>query len=289
MLNDNLVQAVALALTPGIGSKTIQRLLAVFSTLDAILCASDDQLQTVQGIGPKTALAIRRIELERVAADLRHFARQGVGVVTWLDADFPGSLAKLDDAPLALFYRGALKASAWTPQAVAIVGTREPSAASIDKAETLAAAFTERGWIVVSGLARGIDSAAHRGALDAGGQTLAVLGSGVNVIYPPENGALARRLLDSGSLLSECHPLAKPSALGLTIRNRIITGLSHAVIIVEAGATSGALHAARRAKGQGRLVCAVPNESAGNLQLLADGALALESVDQVISELSGST
>ncbi len=287
-MSDERIQAVALALTPGIGSKTIRRLLAVFGTLDAILCASDDQLQTVQGIGPKTASAIRRIELERVAADLRHFDQQGVGVVTWLDASFPTALTPLDDAPLALFYRGAVSPLAWTLHAVAIVGTREPSTGSIDQAETLAAGFAERGWIVVSGLARGIDSAAHRGALDAGGPTLAVLGSGVNMIYPPENAVLARRVLDNGSLLSECHPLARPSALGLTIRNRIITGLSRAVIIVEAGATSGALHAARNAKAQGRLVFAIPNGSTGNAQLLTDGALPLEGVDQVISGLSGS-
>lgn len=282
-MHNTHIEAIALALTPGIGTRTIGRLLATFGTFSAILNASLDQLQTVQGIGPKTAAAIRAVDLPRVEADLRRFADQGIHAVTWLDAGYPALLTTLSDAPLVLFYRGTFD-PVGTPT-IAIVGTREPSDDSVQSAERLAAEFAESGWTVVSGMARGIDSAAHRGALLANGRTLAVLGCGVNVVYPPENRDLAHRIVNNGAILSECHPAVKPAPMALTIRNRIITGLSRAVIIIEAGATSGALHAARRAQAQRRPVFAVANGSAGNAALLANGASPAISAQQVIEHL----
>ncbi len=281
-LHDTQLNAIALALTPGIGNKTIRRLLATFGTLDAILDASLDQLQTVQGIGLKTAAAVRAIRLPELDADLQKWTAQGVRVVTWLDTDYPAPLTTLNDAPLVLFYRGTLTEI----PAIAIVGTREPTDDSIRLAESLAAEFAVSGWTVVSGLARGIDSAAHRGALSGGGRTMAVLGCGVNVIYPPENRDLAQQIIRDGTILSECHPHAKPAPTALTIRNRIITGLSRAVIIIEAGATSGALHAARKAQAQGRPVFAIENGSAGNAELLANGAQVVTSVREMMGRLT---
>lgn len=286
--DSEFLASVALALTAGVGKKTIGRLLDTFGTFEAILAAAPVELRSVQGIGAKTASAIHRLDaahLARLDAELKQAAENGIRTITWQEVDYPGPLHDLDDAPLALFCRGAWLESDW--QAVAIVGTREPSDESIAVAEELAAGFAARGWTVVSGLARGIDAAAHRGALKAGGRTLAVLGSGItsDVIYPPEHRPLAEDAIARGALLCECHPAAQPSASALTIRNRIITGLSRAVIIVEAGATSGALHAARWARRQHRPLFAMPNGSAGNIMLLNDGAFPADSAEGVIAAL----
>jgi DNA processing protein len=286
----NSTAAVALALTAGIGKKTIGRLLATFGTLNAILDASPVELRTVHGVGAKTAAAIHRLDtdhLSRLEADLHRAWDNGIKTAIWQDDPaYPGPLHELDDAPLAVFYRGAWLESDW--QAVAIVGTREPTAESLAVAEELAGDFAHRGWTVVSGLARGIDAAAHAGALAAKGRTLAVLGSGVasSAIYPPEHSTLAEQIIPYGALLCECHPTAQPSASALTIRNRIISGLSRVVIIVEAGATSGALHAARWARQQNRPVFVVPNGSAGNSMLLNDGARPVVSADGIVAALA---
>ncbi|MHB8629849.1 MAG: DNA-processing protein DprA [Aggregatilineales bacterium] len=281
--------AVALALTPGVGKKTIGRLLETFGTFDAILAAAPVELSSVHGIGAKTASAIHRLDadhLTRLDDELTQAARDGIKTVTWREAAYPGPLHDLDDAPLAVFCRGEWLESDW--QAVAIVGTREPSAESLTIAEGLAVGFAARGWTVVSGLARGIDAAAHTSALAAGGRTLAVLGSGITptAIYPPEHQELAEQAIACGAVLCECHPAAQPSASALTIRNRIISGLSRAVIIIEAGATSGALHAARWARRQNRPLFAVPNGSAGNSMLLNDGVHPADSVDGIIAALT---
>ena len=283
MPDNELVQAVALALTAGIGWKTIHRLLEHFETLSDILTASEKDLQSVPGIGPKTAAALSAIDLPHVEADLARFAAQAIGVLTWRAAEYPVQLAGLKDAPLALFYRGDLKLSG--TQTIAIVGTREATSESLQMAEALAAEFAVCGWLVISGMARGIDTAAHGGALNAGGRTIAVLGCGVNVVYPPENHALADTIRAHGALLSEYHPNCKVSPSGLTIRNRIISGLSRATIVIEAGAASGALYAARKAHTQGRMVFAVNNGSAGNAALLADYALPAESAAQIIQHI----
>jgi len=155
----------------------------------------------------------------------------------------------------------------------------------VQRAYQLAAAFARRGWVVISGLARGIDTAAHRGALLAGGRTLAVLGCGVNVAYPPENWRLAGQVRANGALVSEAHPDAPPTATALMRRNRLIAGLSRAVIVVEAPDDSGALHAARYAHAQGRPVFA-PDNSAGNAALLRDFASPLpDEIETLLAHL----
>ncbi len=279
---------VALALTPGIGLKTIGRLLTTFGTLEAILAAAPAALRSVHGIGPKLAAAVHAIDSERlgyIAAKVAEWQAAGIAIVPYTDAAFPTPLAELNDGPLVLFIRGTWRDS--DSQAVAIVGTRQPTTESLALAAHLAESFVGRGWTEISGLARGIDSAAHQGALNAPGRTLAVLGSGItpDAIYPPENRAVAEQIAACGGLVCECHPQAGPSARALTIRNRLITGLSRAVIVIEAGSTSGALHAARRAQAQGRLLFAVPNGSEGNVQLLAEGALPIHTIADVLAAL----
>ncbi len=270
--HDERTCAIALALTNRVGWKLIHRLLDRFGTLASALDASTAELRTVPGIGQQIAASIRAINLSRLNADLRRFEAQGITLAIWQDTIYPERLKTLADKPLALFWKGTFQPT--DAQTIAIVGTRVPAPSSVQRAYQLGAAFARRGWVVISGLARGIDTAAHRGALLAGGRTLAVLGCGVNVTYPPENWRLAGQVRANGALISEAHPDAPPTATALMRRNRLIAGLSRAVIVVEAPGDSGALHTARFAHEQGRPVFALDN-SAGNAALLRDFAVPL--------------
>ncbi|GAB4420823.1 MAG: DNA-processing protein DprA [Anaerolineae bacterium] len=272
--DDALARWVALSLIPNLGGRTIARLLEHFGSLDAALNASADDLQRVSGIGPKLAAAIRAVNVAATRQALMRWQTDGVRVLLWHTPDYPPALNDLLDAPPVLFCRGTLHKE--DRRAVALVGTRHPTAQGSHAAATLAAICAEHGWTVVSGLAHGIDTIAHQAALEAGGRTVAVLGSGVCAVYPPGNRALAGQIVRRGALLSETHPDASPAAPTLVARNRLISGLSRAVIVVEAGADSGSLHAVRFARTQGRAVFAVIGGAQGNARVLAEGAQPLE-------------
>ena len=213
------------------------------------------QLQQVSGVGPKTAAAITQIDLDQVEADLTQFKQAGLITITWEDRDnYPTNLLRADDAPPVLYVKGDLSPS--DTRAVAIVGTRQPDQSAALFAHNLAFELASRGWTIVSGLALGIDTAAHRGALAAKGRTLAVLGSGLLKVYPDQNIHLAGDISESGALLSELHPHTTVSAQNLIARNRITSGLSKAVIVVQAHDDSGSVSTARRAWKQGRAVFA---------------------------------
>jgi DNA processing protein len=282
-LIDDRTRIIALSLTRSVGWKLIHRLLDQFGSLEAIFAASETELRSVHGIGQQIAANIHATDLCRLADDLERFESQGINVATWRDEFYPPQLLEVEDRPLTLFWKGSILPA--DQQSVAIVGTREPHPESILIAEKYAIAFAQRGWTVVSGLARGIDSAAHQSALTVGGRSIAVLGCGVNVIYPPENAALAQALEANGALLSEVHPNTAPSPNALMRRNRLITALSRAVIVVEAGINSGALYAARCAHNQGRQVFAL-NNSAGNANLLQEFAHPLpDDIDTMIEQI----
>jgi DNA processing protein len=209
--------------------------------------------------------------------------------VPWSDAAYPAALAAITDPPPVLWARGNL--APLSRPAVAIVGSRAGSPYALSVAERLAADLAALGLAVVSGLARGVDSAAHRGALAANGSTLAVLGSGADVIYPAEHHDLARRIEADGAVLSELVPGTPPRKPFFPLRNRVISGLSRAVLIVEAGQKSGSLITARCALEQGREVLAVPGNvlsgrNRGGHALLKDGAKIVESADDILEELS---
>lgn len=271
--NTTLAQWVALSLIPHLGSQTIARLLNRFGSLDAVLNASAAELKAVPGIGPKLAAAIRTADVPAMRAALAAWLADGIAVVQRDQPAYPPALRALPDAPPVLFWRGVLEPE--DARAIAIVGTRRPTLQARRAAGALGAQIAARGWTVVSGLAAGVDALAHEAALACGGRTLAVLGSGVRAVYPAGNAPLAARVLARGALLSETHPDASPSAPALVARNRIISGLSRAVIVVEAGPGSGSLHAARFARAQGRPVFAVRSAAPGNARLLAEGARAI--------------
>jgi DNA processing protein len=213
----------------------------------------------------------------------------GIALVTWDDSAYPAALSAIVDPPPALWVRG--NVASLSGLAVAIVGSRAGSPYGLTVAEHLAADLAARGIVIVSGLARGVDSSAHRGALAAAGATIGVLGSGADVVYPAEHRSLAEDIeASSGAIVSELVPGTPPQPQFFPLRNRIISGLSRAVLIVEAGEKSGSLITARCALDQGRDVLAVPGNvlsgrNRGGHALLRDGAKIVESADDILEEL----
>jgi len=266
----DLTPWVALSLIPSLGSRRIAALLDHFGSIEAVLEAGDAELRTVPGIGPKLAAAIRAVDSARTASEIADWQADGIALLLRGSDGYPGALNMLADAPPVLFWRGSLGQD--DSRAVAVVGRRSPTAASRLLAEDLSGALAGQGWTIVSGLAAGVDTAAHRAALQAGGRTLAVLGCGVRVIYPPENAPLVAQILTLGALLSETHPDLPPSGPLLVARNRLISGLSRAVIVIETAEDGGSMYTARFAREQGRTVYAVDNGSAGTVRLIEEGA-----------------
>jgi DNA processing protein len=226
--------------------------------------------------------------LTRAAAAIARGAEDGLTPIAWSDPLYPPPLAAIVDPPPVLWTRGSR--AALDRPAVAIVGSRAASSYALDVAGRLAADLAARGLTVVSGLARGVDSAAHRGAVSVGGSTIAVLGCGADVVYPPEHDALARAIEPRGLIVSELVPGTRPLPQFFPQRNRIISGLSRAVVIVEARDRSGALITAQCALEQGRDVFAVPGNilsgrNTGGHALLRDGAKIVESADDILEEL----
>ncbi|MBI4758364.1 MAG: DNA-protecting protein DprA [Chloroflexi bacterium] len=265
---------LALSAIPGIGGVTARKLVERFGSAEAVLNAPDEELKRMPRITAEVVARLQMVSLDVLEAELAALAEEGLQVVTWDDADYPLNLRQVGDAPPVLFVRGDLLPE--DPHAVAIVGTRQPTPRAMALAETLAQELARRGLTIVSGLALGIDTAAHRGALQAaGGRTLAVLGSGLRVIHPRENIPLAETITQRGALLSEFHPNTPARGPNLMARDRIVSGLSQAVIVVEASEKSGSLDTAAKAQRQGRLLFAVPG-SPGTQALLAEGAEPLD-------------
>jgi DNA processing protein len=267
---------VALSLLKHVGSKTLRAMLAHFDNdLHAILHADAAALRQVRGVGSKIASAVQQIDVPATARAMQRWQSAGVQIVTLFDPTYPARLRDLDDAPPTLFVRGSLQ-QAHRLRGIAMIGTRTPTREAAIAAHRVAAQFADAGYTLVSGLALGIDSLAHRAALDrsAGStiRTLAVLGSGVLDLYPPENIPLAKEVMSNGALLCEVAPDAPVSPAGLVARNRIITGLCERIIVIESEVGGGAMHAARFAFAQGRKVYTLDLPASGNQWLLANGA-----------------
>lgn len=280
---------VLLALTPDVGPILRSRLIERFGDAASVFAASEADLQTVQGIGPKISRRILHARHEvQLDAQLALAREHGLRVLLPSSPDFPRLLREIPDPPGVLFVRGEIEPA--DAMAVGIVGTRRASLYGKQTAEKLAAALARAGVTVVSGLALGIDAAAHKGALAAGGRTIAVLASGVLNVFPPEHAKLADEIAAHGAVISEAAPTMPPLSGMFPQRNRIISGLSLGVVIVEAADRSGALITARHAMEQGREVFAVPGQidrhgSAGPHRLLRDGAKLVTCVDDILEEL----
>lgn len=273
-----------LTTTPGVGPVTARRLLEKFGALDSVLGASSAALQTVAGIGPTRSQEVARglaTSMEAAERELTEAERFGARVVGLNDPEYPPLLSSLSDAPPVLYVMGELATSQpW--YAAAIVGSRRATAYGIEQAERFATALCGAGLIVTSGGARGVDSAAHRACVRVGGRTIAVLGCGLSHCYPPENAELFRGIVDAGgAVVSELPMRTSPSPENFPARNRIISGMSLGVLVIEAPSASGALITARVAiDEQSREVMALPGRvdspaSSGCLELIKSGSAAL--------------
>ncbi len=282
---------LTLRLVPGIGPRLTAALLEQFGSAPAVLRASPAELAKVPHIGEKTAHDIHAAFTE-VDVD-KELVRVGQAGVTLLGLGCPGypeSLSTIYDPPTLLYLRGTLEAR--DAKAVALVGSRQCTSYGRRLAERLATGLAAAGYTIVSGLARGIDGAAHRAALQAGGRTIAVLANGLSRIYPPEHKDLAREVAAAGAVVSEATMDTGPLAHLFPGRNRVISGLSRGVVIVEAAEKSGALLTATHAADQSRTVMAVPGPvdsptSGGCNELLRKGGILVRGVDDVLEELEG--
>ncbi len=269
---------VGFNLIKGIGAVRLQGLVTHFGELELAWNAAPAELVEA-GLGAKVIerviTAREKINLDQVWEKIE---AQGIKILTWGDEQYPARLKEIDQPPPVLYIRGE-----YVPDdlfAVAIVGTRNVTAYGRQITEELAAYLASNGLTIVSGLARGVDAIAHQTALKAGGRTIGVLGSGVDKIYPPEHRGLAEKMMERGAIMSDYAPGTPPDASNFPPRNRIISGLSLAVVVIEAGETSGALITAEFAAEQGREIFAVPGsilapQSKGTNKLIQNGALPL--------------
>jgi DNA processing protein len=280
---------LALSLTPGAGSILIKRLLDQFKTPEAVFQAPVEELLSIEGLGERVAREIRKGPVEKVVdRELYLIKEVGGKIITLKEESYPRRLRDIYDPPALLYVRGELRKE--DELAISIVGSRKTSPYGRWVTEKISQDLARHGVTIVSGMARGIDGLAHGGAISGGGRTIAVLGCGVDVIYPAENRNLFKKIIDHGAVLSE-FPMGSPPEGGhFPKRNRIISGLSIGVVVVQASAESGSLITAGYALEQGREVFAVPGNvgaegSRGTHQLIKDGAKLVESSEDILEEI----
>lgn len=284
------VECLTLRQVRGIGDRGCKRLVDAFGSAQAVLCAASGDLVGRGGVSPDLATAIRSAAgRARAEAEVARAEQLGFALVAYGEPEYPALLVEIPDPPPVLYVAGELGHD--DGRAVAIVGSRKASTHGQRFARKLARGLAECGFVVVSGLAQGIDAAAHQGALDAAGRTLAVFGAGLDVIYPGWNAELARAIRGSGAWLSELPLGSEPRAHHFPRRNRLISGLARGVVVVEAAERSGSLITAYCALDQGREVFAVPGlpgayNSRGAHRLLRAGAKLVETVADVLEELA---
>ena len=288
MQQDKILDWLALNLIPDIGPAKVLRILQCFPDPGLIFRRNRGDLNQVPGLTVLDIRNIKEFNRQTAEAELRLAEKNGLSVITAVDPEYPPLLKLIPDYPPVLYIRGELLEQ--DQLAVAVVGTRLCSPYGRIQAERFAAGLAEAHFTVVSGLARGIDTAAHHGALRAGGRTIAVLGSGLLDVYPPENRKLTDRIACSGAVISEFPLRTRPDKHTFPIRNRIISGLSRAILVVEAGLQSGALITSNLALEQNREVFVLPGPvdqetSSGTNNLIKEGGCLVTHPDEIIAAL----
>jgi DNA processing protein len=291
LADETLPYWLAFAHVEGLGVRSAHKLIEHFGSPQAAYVASLTELESCGLTAPVAQAIFRQAGLKEAEKELETATKLGCVILTLASDTYPPLLRQITDPPLVLYVCGDV--SVLSQHAVAVVGTRRPSAYGSSVAHRLASDLAQRGLVIVSGLARGIDSASHRGALEGGGKTVAVLGSGIDVIYPGENKSLAKKIMESGAMISEFPQGTGPTPQNFPIRNRIISGLALGVVIVEAAEYSGSLITARLALEQNREVFAVPGnitsaQSFGPNHLIKQGAKLVDQWVDVIEEFPAS-
>ncbi len=293
-MNERSLAIFRLHLTEGIGAVTYKKFIRAFGSPEAALAAPRSRLAEIGGIGGKRASTIagaRSESAERAEEELELAEEHGARVVTLEDEEYPRALRTIFDPPLVLYVKGEITKR--DGLALAIVGSRRSSYYGRSQAENIAAHMAGLGFTIVSGLARGIDSAAHRGALAGKGRTIAVLGNGLAKVYPPENEDLAAEVAAQGAVVSEFPMKTEPTRENFPKRNRVISGLALGVLVVEGNLRSGALITARAAMEQGREIFALPGKvdsplARGPHSLIKDGAKLVEGHQDILDEIGPS-
>ena len=286
-MSDELRAAVRLNLVAGVGPRTAEVLCCTFGSAAAVFAAPASDLRRVSGIGPKVIGALQNTPERAADEELRRAADAGVAVLHLGGPGYPALLAEIPTAPRVLYVRGTLTEE--DGRAIGMVGSRRCTSYGTRTAGSFARSLARAGLTVVSGMALGIDAAAHRGALEAGGRTLAVTATGMNTVYPPQHRGLAEEIAANGAVVTE-FPMGQAPTRGLfPQRNRVIAGLTLGTILVEAGRKSGALHTIRHALEQNREVFAVPGRiddgCEGCLDAIRDGATLVRDADDVLAGL----
>jgi DNA processing protein len=284
----NLKFWFALKSVEGVGNIGFRNLLSAFGSPQSVFAAPLEALKRVPGIKEQMATSISRFnKWDEAERELELCQKNGVSIITSLDPSYPRLLSNIHDYPPLLYVKGNLPEDEAT---IAVVGSRAATAYGKFTTERMSRELSLNGFTVVSGMARGIDSAAHRGALSAGGETIAVLGCGIDVVYPPENKHLYEEIAPKGAVVTEFPFGTQPNAPNFPMRNRIISGLSLGVVVVEATDKSGSLITARMALEQGREVFAVPGiidspGSKGTHRLIKEGAKLVETIQDILEEI----
>jgi DNA processing protein len=290
IMTSDLRYWVALSALPDIGPVLSRKLLSLFKTPEGIFHADIDDLLSLEGIGINRAKNIREFShWDIVDNQVKALKNTGMTIVNLHDPSYPEMLKEIEGAPIVLYAKGDLQQQ--DRYAIAIVGSRKPSPYGTSVAESIAEELASMGFTIVSGMARGIDSTSHKGALRAGGRTIAVLGSGLDVPYPSENRGLMDKITCSGCVISEFPTGTPPDKENFPRRNRIISGLSLGILVIEAASGSGSLITAGYALEQGREVFAVPGNitshvSEGTNELIKRGAILTRKADDIIEELA---
>jgi DNA processing protein len=281
---------IALNMLPTMGPVRLRKLLEVFGTPEQVLTAKRDQLRRIEGIGNEVADQIAGWEsVVDLGAELERIRQFGATVITQESPSYPRSLSEIHSPPIVLYVWGEIQAR--DHHAIGIIGARRTTHYGLECAKKLSYQIAYAGLTVISGLARGIDTAAHHGAIAAKGRTIAVIGSGLLEIYPPENRALAEKIrTGNGAIVSEFSMQIQPDRQTFPMRNRIISGWSHGILVVEAGLNSGALITASQAIDQGRSVYAVPGHinapsAMGSNRLIQQGAKLVTSASDILDDL----
>ncbi|MBM4136342.1 MAG: DNA-protecting protein DprA [Nitrospira sp.] len=280
---------IALSMLPDIGPVRARKLLSIFLTPEKIFGAGFEDLRSVEGIGNKAKNIKEFSAWKNIDAQINILEKQGIHVAGLEEPSYPGMLRELEDAPVVIYMKGDIQPE--DRYAIAIVGSRKPTPYGMSVTEKISEELAAMGFTIISGMARGIDAISHKGALRAGGRTIAVLGSGLDVTYPPENKGLMDKITRSGCVISEFPPGTPPDKENFPKRNRIISGLSLGVLVIEATSNSGSLITAGYALEQNREVFAVPGNinsptSEGTNELIKRGAILTRRAEDIVEELA---